>query len=34
MAMTVRDPEHLLDVLQSHFDFVFPAGTRFRRPAF
>ncbi len=34
VAMTVRDPEHLLDVLRSHFDLVFPAGTRFRRPAF
>jgi N-hydroxyarylamine O-acetyltransferase len=34
MAMTVRDPEHLLEVLESHFDLVFPAGTRFRQPAF
>ena len=31
---TVRDPEHLLEVLASHFGLVFPAGTRFRRPEF
>ena len=33
-ATTVRDPGHLLEVLESHFDLVFPAGTRFRRPEF
>jgi N-hydroxyarylamine O-acetyltransferase len=33
-ATTVRDPEHLLEVLASHFDLVFPAGTRFRQPEF
>jgi len=31
---TVRDPEHLLEVLASHFGLVFPAGSRFRRPEF
>jgi N-hydroxyarylamine O-acetyltransferase len=31
---TVRDPEHLLEVLAAHFGLVFPAGTRFRRPEF
>jgi N-hydroxyarylamine O-acetyltransferase len=33
-ATTVRDPDHLLEVLASHFDLVFPAGTRFRQPEF
>jgi len=33
-ATTVRDAEHLLEVLASHFDLVFPAGTRFRQPEF
>jgi len=31
---TVRDPEHLLEVLERHFDLVFPSGTRFSRPEF
>jgi len=31
---TVRDPDHLLEVLASSFDLVFPAGTRFRKPEF
>jgi N-hydroxyarylamine O-acetyltransferase len=31
---TVRDPEHLLEVLASQFGLAFPAGTRFRRPEF
>jgi N-hydroxyarylamine O-acetyltransferase len=31
---SVRDPEHLLEVLASHFNLVFPAGTRFRQPQF
>jgi N-hydroxyarylamine O-acetyltransferase len=30
----VRDPEHLLEVLASVFDLVFPPGTRFRQPEF
>jgi N-hydroxyarylamine O-acetyltransferase len=30
----VRDPEHLLELLASVFDLRFPAGTRFRQPAF
>ena len=30
----VRDPEHLLEVLERHFGLVFPAGTRFSLPAF
>jgi N-hydroxyarylamine O-acetyltransferase len=34
VATTVRDPEHLLEVLASHFDLVFPAGTRFCQPEF
>ncbi len=29
---TVRDPEHLLEVLEHHFGLVFPPGTRFSRP--
>ena len=31
---TVRDPEHLLEVLDRHFGLVFPPGTRFSRPDF
>jgi N-hydroxyarylamine O-acetyltransferase len=31
---TVRDPAHLLEVLETHFDLVFPAGTRFSQPEF
>jgi len=31
---TVRDPEHLLEVLDRHFDLAFPSGTRFSRPGF
>ena len=31
---TVRDPAHLLEVLETHFDLVFPGGTRFRKPEF
>ena len=30
----VRDRGHLLEVLETHFDLVFPAGTRFRQPEF
>jgi N-hydroxyarylamine O-acetyltransferase len=30
----VRDPAHLLEVLEEHFGLVFPAGTRFREPGF
>jgi N-hydroxyarylamine O-acetyltransferase len=28
----VRGPEHLLEVLERHFDLAFPPGTRFSRP--
>jgi len=31
---TVRDPEHLLHVLDRHFGLVFPPGTRFAKPNF
>ena len=31
---TIRDPEHLLDVLERHFGLVFPPGTRFSCPEF
>jgi len=31
---TIRDPEHLLEVLDRHFGLSFPAGTRFSRPEF
>ncbi len=31
---TIRDPEHLLEVLERHFDLAFPPGTRFSRPEF
>jgi N-hydroxyarylamine O-acetyltransferase len=30
----VRSPEHLLEVLEGHFDLAFPPGTRFSRPEF
>jgi N-hydroxyarylamine O-acetyltransferase len=30
----IRDPEHLLDVLEEHFSLVFPKGTRFAKPDF
>jgi N-hydroxyarylamine O-acetyltransferase len=33
-ATTVRDPEHLLEVLDGVFGLAFPAGTRFRQPEF
>jgi arylamine N-acetyltransferase len=33
-STTVRDPEHLLEVLADVFSLVFPAGTRFPRPEF
>jgi arylamine N-acetyltransferase len=31
---TVRDPDHLLDVLRTWFSLEFPAGTRFLEPEF
>jgi N-hydroxyarylamine O-acetyltransferase len=31
---SIRDPDHLLDVLERHFDLAFPPGTRFPRPEF
>ena len=31
---SVRDPEHLLEVLRVRFGLTFPAGTRFAAPAF
>lgn len=31
---TVRDPDHLLEVLEREFGLLFPAGTRFSRPEF
>jgi N-hydroxyarylamine O-acetyltransferase len=31
---TIRDPDHLLEVLDSEFGLSFPAGTRFSRPEF
>jgi N-hydroxyarylamine O-acetyltransferase len=31
---TVRDPEHLLQVLDEHFGLRFPSGTRFAKPEF
>jgi N-hydroxyarylamine O-acetyltransferase len=31
---TIRDPEHLLEVLERHFGLAFPPGTRFSRPEF
>jgi N-hydroxyarylamine O-acetyltransferase len=30
----IRDPEHLLEVLERQFELVFPSGTRFSRPEF
>jgi hypothetical protein len=30
----IRDPDHLLDVLDREFGLSFPAGTRFARPEF
>lgn len=30
----VRDPDHLLELLDGHFGLAFPAGTRFSRPEF
>jgi N-hydroxyarylamine O-acetyltransferase len=33
-ASTVRDPEHLLEVLAMVFDLAFPPGTRFSQPEF
>lgn len=33
-ATTIRDPGHLLEVLESHFDLAFPPGTRFSKPEF
>ena len=33
-ATTVRDPEHLLEVLTRVFGLAFPPGTRFRQPEF
>ena len=33
-ATTIRDPEHLLEVLDRHFGLSFPAGTRFSHPEF
>ena len=31
---TVRDPDHLLEILDSVFGLAFPTGTRFARPEF
>ncbi len=31
---TIRDPEHLLEVLDERFGLAFPTGTRFARPEF
>ena len=33
-ATTLRDPDHLLDVLDAVFGLAFPPGTRFRQPEF
>ncbi|MBI3154269.1 MAG: arylamine N-acetyltransferase [Burkholderiales bacterium] len=33
-ATTVRDPAHLIEVLEAEFGLVLPAGTRFRCPEF
>jgi N-hydroxyarylamine O-acetyltransferase len=33
-TQTVRDPTHLLAVLEGEFRLAFPPGTRFRRPEF
>jgi hypothetical protein len=34
LVSAVRDPEHLLEVLEVYCDLVFPPGTRFSRPEF
>jgi arylamine N-acetyltransferase len=34
VTTTVRDPDHLLELLETWFSLAFPAGTRFRRPEF
>jgi N-hydroxyarylamine O-acetyltransferase len=31
-ASSVRDPDHLLEILATEFDLVFPPGTRFSSP--
>ena len=31
---SVRDPNHLLEILGEHFGLSFPAGTRFQKPEF
>jgi N-hydroxyarylamine O-acetyltransferase len=31
---SIRDPDHLLEVLARHFDLVLPPGTRFSKPEF
>lgn len=33
-ASSIRNPDHLLEVLAAEFDLVFPPGTRFSRPEF
>jgi len=33
-ATTVRDPGHLLEILETWFSLAVPAGTRFRKPEF
>jgi N-hydroxyarylamine O-acetyltransferase len=33
-AATIRDPDHLLEVLEEHFGLVLPPGTRFAKPEF
>jgi len=33
-ATTLRDPDHLLEVLDAVFGLAFPPGTRFRQPEF
>jgi len=33
-ASTIRDPDHLLEVLEHHFGLAFPPGTRFSKPEF
>jgi N-hydroxyarylamine O-acetyltransferase len=33
-AETIRDPHHLLEVLDQEFSLLFPRGTRFSRPEF
>ena len=34
VATTVRDPDHVLEVLEEHFSLGFPPGTRFSKPEF